>query len=123
MRKSPIKMDVATMKLKTNLSKQSVDGVIKRAKLLTEDPDKKERLNQSECISCFYMTGMAGQAFTTRPCMCCGKDMMFGSTSTDVLCIDCAKEHKLCKHCGGDIGMKVNSRNWPKPKIDNISNI
>ena len=44
--------------------------------------------------------GIAGQAFWTKNCANCGKEMDFPTTDTDDLCLQCAKELDCCKHCG-----------------------
>ena len=41
-------------------------------------------------------------------------DVMYSSTNTDRLCMDCAKKHHLCKHCGGDISMRARRKDWPE---------
>ncbi len=70
------------------------------------DTSKQKRIDAQECQRCFYVGKMGGCAMTSSPCGLCEKDMMFGSTCVDRLCIECAVEHRLCKHCGGDIDMK-----------------
>lgn len=75
-----------------------------REKLIDYDNDKsyKDRINEQECKVCTYINdGFAGQAFTDSHCGICGKKMTFPTTDTDKICIDCAKENNLCKHCGG----------------------
>ena len=44
--------------------------------------------------------GIAGQAFWTKNCANCGKEMDFPTTDADDLCLQCAKELDCCKHCG-----------------------
>ena len=57
---------------------------------------------------------------TTRPCAICHKDVLYGSTCTDVLCDECAKLHDLCKHCGADRELRRNRRKFawitPEPR-------
>lgn len=91
-----------------------VSHYVEMAKKLTEDPDKKRRLEYQRCCSCHYIPRMAGAAMTSQPCACCGKDQMNGSTNTAALCPECAKKHKLCMQCGGDIEMREGRRNWPE---------
>ena len=59
---------------------------------------------------------------TTRPCAICHKDVLYGSTCTDVLCDECAKLHDLCKHCGADRELRRNRRKFawitPEPRKD-----
>ena len=109
-------MPVAFMQYTTYSAKQYVEDTLKRADEVKNDVRRAERVKAGKCPSCFYLRhGRIGcAAMTTQPCMCCGKDQVYGSTATDVLCLECAKEHDLCKQCGGDREMRVKRRNWPK---------
>lgn len=86
---------------------------------MINDPDKIDRLRKHECIACYYTSKIGGRiggaACTSKPCMSCGKNEMYGSTNTDELCLECAQKHSLCKHCGGDHAMRVRRKEWPKP--------
>jgi hypothetical protein len=104
------------MTMATRIANDKVNSLLKRANEIENDSRKEERIKKQYCKSCFYQSGMAGQAFTNRECMCCGENQIYSSTSTDALCIDCAKEHNLCKHCGGDLEMRAGRRKWPEPK-------
>ena len=95
-------------------AKGRVDSVIDLARKMENDTHKDERLDAQLCKACFYSTAFGGSAMTQRPCMSCGEDQMYASTYTDVLCKPCAVEGKLCKHCGGDIDIKIRRRNWPE---------
>jgi len=81
---------------------------IERYKKAELDSDRKERLKQHLCKYCYYLQGsvLAGQAFTSATCVSCGVEMTFSSTHTDKICTDCAKNHKLCRHCLSDIDFK-----------------
>lgn len=84
---------------------------VKFAKLLTEDPERTAREEQSLCIACYYAPArIAGAAMTTADCACCRAPQMYGSTATDLLCETCAKEHMLCKRCGADIALNETRR-------------
>ena len=108
MKQRPMIMNIGNMVWQTERAKDYVADLIKRAKDCETDSRKKERLVKYECKACFYINGrIGGAAMTNRDCMSCGKTETYASTVTDVLCMDCAKEHNLCKHCGGDIEMKV----------------
>ena len=68
-----------------------------------EDKSRKYRLEEGLCKYCYYiMKGgtFAGQMITHANCHECGKEMVFPTTMTDVLCLECAKKLNLCKHCG-----------------------
>lgn len=106
------------MKNNTHFSKQYVEAVLKQATQILEDSSKKERIAKSLCKACFYRGGrVGGAAITERPCMSCGETQVYGSTATDALCLDCAKEHSLCKNCGGDREMRERRKDWPGPNI------
>lgn len=90
-----------------------VEDALELARKLQEDPDRKARLAAQRCKSCFYFRSMGGSSCTTQPCACCAKPEGYGSTNTDVFCLACAKEHDLCKHCGGDLEMRERRRKWP----------
>ena len=80
---------------------------LKRCEDTLNDVNKKERIEKQECIYCFYLDSrVGGSCMTTSYCGICNKTLHSGNTNTDALCIDCAKKHKLCKHCGGDINLK-----------------
>ncbi|MDA8114217.1 MAG: hypothetical protein M0Z43_05775 [Acidithiobacillus sp.] len=70
------------------------------------------------CRMCHYGNrfSLAGAAMTKEPCMCCGKDQLYGNTRTDALCLECAQETMLCKHCGGDRELRTERRDWPDSK-------
>ena len=68
-----------------------------------EDKSRKYRLEEGLCKYCYYiMRGgtFAGQMITHANCHECGKEMVFPTTMTDALCLECAKKLNLCKHCG-----------------------
>lgn len=112
------KMSVCNMVYATERAKRNVNLILARAQEVKTDPKKGERVAANECIGCFYSSRIGGSAMTDRPCMSCGINQMYGSTYTDVLCLACAKNHGLCKHCGGDIDMKVRRKEWPKSLVD-----
>lgn len=81
-------------------AKERVDNVM-------NDPEKKKRIEKQECSYCYYMKQkVGGAAVTFLQCGLCENQLTSGSICVDVLCLDCAKEQRLCKHCGGDIEMK-----------------
>lgn len=124
MEQRPSIMNVSNMLSATERAKQRVSDMLQLADDLKNDPRKEERLARCECPACFYFSRIGGAAMTRRLCMSCGKIELYGSTNTDALCPDCAKEHSLCKHCGGDLDMRTRRRNWPKPKTaENSSNL
>ena len=93
-------------------SKTCVDTTIRNAEALTSDNERKQRLDEMLCKSCYYLyhSRIGGQAMTDRDCGICDQTMRFSSTATDVVCLPCAVESALCKRCGADIDLK-NKRN------------
>ena len=79
---------------------------LKHYKDVLEDPKKKDRRKKQMCRICFYIPRVAGQAFTKSNCKMCDKEITHGNTDVDRLCEKCAKEKRLCIHCGSDIEYK-----------------
>ena len=101
----------------TELAAQRVKARLELAEEIKADARKPDRLKRHFCKSCFYSSMVGGAAMTNRPCMSCGIDQMYGSTNTDVLCMACASKNSLCKHCGGDLEMRVRRKVWPDDPI------
>lgn len=81
------------------------------------DPSKTNRLSKQECLVCFYGSRIGGAAVTFRDCAFCGCRCTSGNTDVDVMCLACAKQAGLCKHCGADMEYKNRrKRNWPDVK-------
>lgn len=113
MQQRPAIMSKNTMVGATERAKSRVAEWVRLAEDVINDTRRAERKTRHECKACFYSSRIGGAAMTTRPCMCCGADQLHGSTSTDVLCANCAKEHSLCKHCGGDLELRPRRKTWP----------
>lgn len=86
----------------------------KTRKNFDKDPQRERRIAQQRCLPCFYIPRLAGAAMTSRECGLCGKDQMFSSTSTDVICVECAKAHSLCAHCAADIDGDTTRVEYPE---------
>ncbi len=112
MNQRPAVMNVGNLTAWTERAKQRVQAWVDLANRATMDTLKTDRLERHECVACFYSSKIGGAAMTYRPCMSCGTDELYGSTATDVLCLQCAVAHRLCKHCGGDLEMKVRRNAW-----------
>lgn len=91
----------------TGWARARMAGWLRLAQEVSEDARKDERLARHECKACFYPTRVGGAAMTHRDCMRCGVSQIYNSTVTDVLCLSCATELDLCKHCGGDLEMRA----------------
>jgi hypothetical protein len=90
-------------------SKNYVKKYIELGEKLKTDPDKKNRLDVHECMSCFYIFHgrVGGSMMTDAECGICGKIMHFSNTCVDKLCDECANKYQLCKRCGSDIQARV----------------
>lgn len=122
MNQRPMIMDIANMVRATSSAISYVKHITNLAENINTDANKSLRISQCECKACFYVKSAGGRiggaAMTTRACMSCAKETMYGSTNTDVLCLICATEHSLCKHCGGDLEMRSGRRKWPVSKVE-----
>lgn len=76
---------------------------IERCKKVANDPDHAARILKHECRMCFYGSKVGGAMCTASNCIGCGQQMNFGSTCVDELCFECAKKHRLCRHCAADL--------------------
>ena len=115
--KQPKIMNVANMVYATETARRYKKELIDRCEEIKNDKRKHERLESNECAWCFYNARIGCSAMTEQACMCCGEKVLYGSTNTDALCIKCAKENQLCKHCGGDVDMRSRRKEWPISKI------
>lgn len=98
----------------TYRTKERMDGIIDLAHKL--ETEREQRLRECLCRMCYYGSRLGGAAINSEPCMCCGEVQTYGSTNTDALCLACAQETGLCKHCGGDRELRVQRRKWPTKK-------
>ena len=83
--------------------KDYIDSITTKLLNYYSDPEKKNRKNNKHlCRYCFYVdtSRIGGCAMTTINCACCGREMLFANTCTDVFCDECAAELNYCKHCG-----------------------
>lgn len=113
MRQKPMIMSPSNIVMATTMANNRIKSTLKLAERLQTDPEKSKRLEDQLCLSCYYYNAIAGQAFTNRECGLCGEDQLYGNTNTDALCKTCAKEHQLCKHCGGDLELRDKRRKFP----------
>jgi len=101
----------------TTMANERADKAVKLGEAIKYDSGREGRIVACQCKACFYTKAvygrMAGAAVTRQPCACCIVLQTYGSTSTDALCMACAREHSLCKHCGGDLEMRAGRRKWP----------
>jgi hypothetical protein len=104
-----------TIEVRNNRTKRHLKLLLDQAERIKNDTNKKNRLNDCLCKSCFYISHMrvGGAAITNRPCGICESDMRFSSTATDVVCKPCASENNLCKQCGSHIELKNITSDYP----------
>jgi hypothetical protein len=109
-------------------SKMYFTKLIEKAARADRDAQKGERIAAQNCKACWYVLrgGMvAGAAMTTQPCACCLLPQTYGSTNTDALCMPCAHQNSMCKHCGGDLDMRTQRRIWPEraPAVGQVATL
>lgn len=109
MKKTYIKLDVVKIRVATRAAIRRFE----KAKLMVDDPNKKERQEKQLCISCYYSDRIGGQCIAYSRCGICSIGMSFPSTVTDIICKGCAINNGLCKCCGADIDLK--ERTKPRP--------
>lgn len=90
------------------------NDILKVADNIINDPDRKNRLKKCECVICYYhsYSKVGGASITKTCCKSCNREMVFGSTCTDALCLECAKKHKLCRDCGANLDLSTRRRNY-----------
>lgn len=117
MKRDRVKLDLVFIERHTQSQKYWIEVMNSRMKIINEDKEKKHRLEISECVLCYRPYGasrIGGSASTSVDCALCGKIITCGNTNIDILCLECAKHEKLCKHCGADIELKFRkSRKQP----------
>jgi len=119
MEKDFFKLTSRYMVSETNFNISRVNSALELAKNFATDPDLKIRKSKNKflCKVCYYGKRIAGAAMTTSFCGWCGKELLSGSTDTHKLCLECSREHSLCRHCGGDIDLRNKRRIWPEKGI------
>lgn len=100
------RIDSASIEWANETAKDRISYARKLVDAFDNDPNRDERLEHGECVICFGASRIGGAACTSRQCGLCDQIVRSGNTNVDVLCIDCAKRHGLCKHCGADIDLK-----------------
>lgn len=94
------------LKLENNLINHSSKLRIRDHKIclnVVNDPDIEERLNESECVICFYKARTNGHAMTQYSCKICDLDLIAKKQGIGKICLQCAKDNHLCKICLCDL--------------------
>lgn len=118
MRSPHRRLDAAAIRYATSRAKGYAQELLQAVRDFEADPNRELRLETAlECKSCFYLhrSRVGGAAMTYWTCGVCGKEDLHGSTATPRVCISCAKEHQLCRNCGGDLHMRERRRKFPTP--------
>jgi hypothetical protein len=116
MESTHVPLDQYNIRFNTSMSSQRTKNTLERAAKCLNDTERAQRLKKLECKGCYYFsTGFGGQAFTTWYCGICAKEDKHANTNTPKVCKDCAKKHKICRRCGGDINMSHRRRKFPTP--------
>ena len=90
----------------TDTTKSQVKSLLERVKAIQEDPKKQERLAKQLCVYCYY-SGCLHLGLENQSCLICGGIFENSSIPRDKVCSGCAKENKLCRHCGADVSLKL----------------
>jgi len=101
-------LDAVAVQRATETAHYIAEEGIKHALEFMADASKEKRLAVLECKTCFYFRSsrIGGAAMTTTNCRVCDKDITFGSTNVDCLCMSCGAVQELCVRCGGDLHMR-----------------
>lgn len=69
------------------------------------DLDRMARRHDCFCRECFYLKKdmVAMDVITYSNCSVCGKEMVFPSSSVNIVCDFCANRFSLCKKCGKEL--------------------
>lgn len=95
------KWDIEKMSFETKMNNRKKEKAKKFFENIVNDSKREERLEYQLCKVCFYQEdSFSLQVFHTVNCGKCGKEMIFSSSRTDILCQDCAKDVNCCEHCG-----------------------
>jgi len=95
-------LTIEDVQWKTSMQKSRIEHLHK----ILADPDRENRIENQECVLCHYDSKIGGAAMTQSTCGICETETHSSNTNIDRLCKECAKNHRLCKHCGADIEYK-----------------
>ena len=87
----------------TRMSDSRVKYALELAENYAADPAHDKRIASQECLCCYYSISICGQGFTSYICRVCGEEKIHANTNVPKVCIECAKEQKLCHKCGADM--------------------
>lgn len=113
------KIDRCSIERANGEAKGRIEYYVKKAELLTTDPDFAVRLAGQKCLSCHYLPGLNGNAIQTVKCAICEATYMRDRLRGDPICSACAKENGLCRECGSDIDLKSRRKPYRFEKKNN----
>lgn len=108
-----MKFNIVQVNYATGRARDAKDLVLDRAIRVLNDPDRAKRMEQCECLACFYLTGscFAGQAFTSWACQACEVEQpMHPNTAVPKLCLECADRYSLCTQCLADLDLRMRQK-------------
>lgn len=111
-------LDVNHISTSTITSRHRAERLDKALAHYKIDSSKEVRRKVFKCKSCYYFDfGVAGQAFSEKPCknMECDKYSRWPNTAVPAYCEECAKEYGICRSCGGDLE-QIDRRSLKPPK-------
>jgi len=122
MQRAAVKVDQRLVEMATARSNRRYDDLVKLAENLQRDPQLELRIQENVCVTCFYTERgqIVMNAFHHQPCGLCLTPQIYVNSRTDVLCLKCANEHSLCKHCGADWNLDSTREFDPKEKSSGI---
>lgn len=85
-----------------SLNQRRISATREKLEGYDTDNEKEERLHKQYCRTCHYFElkhTCSFDAITFERCAVCSKEMAFGSSLTDKICVSCAIEHATCRHC------------------------
>lgn len=128
MHRKHTKLDSNVMSKANHDADRRCKEVLELAFVIIDDIDSTNRLKAQYCQACFYLKqsnlGVADATVTEVECGLCDTIETYEDTNTDVICMECASDHSLCKKCGGDINMDRLRESWPAAtKIEDRSNV
>lgn len=101
------KMSMTSVAYANDRQNQSIAFWRRMLKKISEDVDRKKRLEKSICPVCFYRgSRVGGAACSQRQCSFCDEILHSGNTCVDMICSPCAKKAGLCCQCGADVNLK-----------------
>lgn len=101
------KVSKSSIEVVNSLHKEKLNFWRRLLAQIDSDPQHKERIAMSQCGMCFYEKSRIGAATCTEvQCAFCDVILHSGNTNIDILCLECAANAGLCRHCGCDLDFK-----------------